>query len=74
MYNFNYKTQFKITGGYRKQEGEGIDLDLLTGRAEFSTVFNKLTVKLSAELYRREYLLIENQDFNQVSLRIIRRF
>ena len=74
MYNINYNTRLNITGGYRKQEGEGIDLDLFTGKAELSTIYNKMTIKLAAELYRKEYLLTENQDFNQVSLRIIRRF
>lgn len=73
-YNLNYKTQLLITAGYRKQEGEGIDLDLFTSKAALSTNIRKLTIKLSADLYRRNYQLTDNYNFNGINLKITRNF
>jgi len=73
-YNINYSTQFDLRAGYRKQEGEGVDLNLLIGKAELSTIYRKLIVKLAADLYRKEHLTSENYDFNAINLRIIRKF
>ncbi|MFH6769723.1 hypothetical protein V8G56_13300 [Gaetbulibacter aquiaggeris] len=73
-YQFNRTTKLIATAGYRKQEGVGIDLDLFTSRAEFSTSFNKLTIALSLDLYRREYLITEDYNFNAINLRITRNF
>jgi hypothetical protein len=73
-YNFNYKTRLNVTAGYRKQEGEGIDLDLFTTRAELTTSFNQLILKLSADIYKRNYLLTEDYNYNAINLRITRRF
>jgi hypothetical protein len=73
-YNFNYKTILNVTAGYRKQEGEGIDLDLFTARAGLTTSFNQLILKLSADIYKRNYLLTEDYNYNAINLRITRRF
>ncbi|WP_242132128.1 hypothetical protein [Aestuariivivens marinum] len=73
-YQFNHTTKLIGTAGYRKQEGEGIDLDLFTSRAEFSTSFNKLTISISADLYRRHYLLTEDYNFSAINLKVTRIF
>lgn len=73
-YNINYRTRFDLRAGYRKQEGEGIDLNLFIGSAELSTIFRQITVKLVADLYRKESLTTENYDFNAINLKIIRKF
>ncbi|WP_395050951.1 hypothetical protein [Flavobacterium sp.] len=73
-YNFNYKTHFDLRAGYRIQEGEGIDLNLFLGSAKLATIYKQIIVELSADLYRRETLAIENHNFNAIKLKIIRRF
>lgn len=73
-YNISYRTKFDVRAGYRKQEGEGIDLDLFIGGAELSTIYRQITAKLSVDLYRKKYLVTNNYDFNAVNLRIIRNF
>ncbi len=72
MYNDTYQQYAEVMGnmavvlsstmklnfelGYRKQIGEGIDLDLLTYRTEFVASYRKLFFKVVFEGYRRYYL------------------
>lgn len=74
-YNFSANTRLNLEGGYRKQEGDadGIYLDLLTSRLEFTTVYRRIYITAAAEVYRRK-LTDEQLDFNKVSLKITRRF
>jgi hypothetical protein len=44
-----------ISSGYLHQRGRNIDMDLLTSRAEYSSVFRKLQLRVGLELYRRIY-------------------
>ncbi|WKK67280.1 hypothetical protein [Lutimonas zeaxanthinifaciens] len=73
-YRLGYNTQFDLRAGYRKQDGEGIDLDLFIAGAEITTEFRRVTVKLIGDLYRKNYLITEKNHFNAVNLRIIRKF
>jgi hypothetical protein len=50
-----------------------IDLDLLTARAEFHSVFNKLHVRIGLEMYRRFYINSEFA-FNGAYVQLTRKF
>lgn len=47
--------RWSVSGGYLRQRGSNIDLDLLTSRTEFSTVYRRLYLSVGLELYRRIY-------------------
>ena len=74
-YSFSAKTRLNLEGGYRKQDGDtdGIYLNLLTSRLEFSTVYRQVFITTAIEIYRRN-LVAEQLDFNKFSLKISRRF
>jgi hypothetical protein len=55
-YTFSPQTRLILEAGYRKQQGQGIDLDLLTGKAEFTTTFRQVFFKVGIQVYRRIYL------------------
>ncbi len=73
FYNFNTKTRLFLEASYLKQEGEGIDLDLTTARAEFSTRFRQLFFSVGVELYKNIFYN-ENIDFKKLTIRIARKF
>ncbi len=58
---------------YRKQSGRGIDLDLVTARLEFSSVFYQLFIKAGVEFYRRNYIG-EKINFKGTYIQISRKF
>ena len=62
-----------LESGYLNQTGTNVDLDLLTARAEFHSVFNKLHLRIGLEMYRRMYLSSEFA-FNGAYVRITRKF
>jgi hypothetical protein len=62
-----------INGGYLHQRGRNIDMDLLTSRIEFRTVFRKLHLAVGLELYRRNYLQ-SNFMFNGGYIQVTRKF
>ncbi|MCF6346716.1 MAG: hypothetical protein L3J20_00250 [Flavobacteriaceae bacterium] len=72
-YNFNPKTKLSLETAYRKQEGEAIDLDLLTARLELTTRFRQLYVTAGFELYENE-LFNEKMNFKKVTIQISRKF
>lgn len=55
-YNFNAYTRITFEGTYRKQLGQGIDLDLLTGKIEFQATFRQVFIRAGVQVYRRIYL------------------
>ena len=59
--------------GYRKQVGQQIDLNLLTGRVQFSTVVRQIFIKVGVDLYRRDYLH-ERTNFMGGFIQIVRNF
>lgn len=73
IYRVGRAAAINVDFGYRKQIGEQIDLDLITAKAEFTTTFRKLYIKVGAEAYRRNYLGTET-NFKGVYFQIDRRF
>ncbi len=55
-YQVNAKCNVSLEFGYRKQVGQQIDLNLLTGRLQFTTVFRQMFIKIGVDVYRRDYL------------------
>jgi outer membrane receptor for ferrienterochelin and colicin len=72
-YMFTPQTNLSFEVGYRKQVGQGIDLDLLTARGEFTTSYRRIMVKIGVEMYKRDYLQ-ENTSLMGGYVRIIRYF
>ena len=72
-YNINQISKLNLESSYIKQEGEGIDLDLITARLEFSTRFRQLFLTAGFDLYNSE-LFNENLDFKRLTVRLSRRF
>ena len=62
-----------LESGYLNQRGQNIDLDLLTARAEFHAVFNRLHARVGIEMYRRMY---QDSDFafNGAYVQLTRKF
>jgi len=74
--NINYrlspKSNINFEVGYRNQEGEGIDLNLYTARAEFITAFREMSFKIGLEKYNRDYIG-DMINFNGIYFEISRR-
>jgi hypothetical protein len=72
-YNFNFRTKLDIEGGYLRQRGKNIDLDLFTSRLSISSSFRQLHFKTGVEMYDRQYL---NSDFSFLGtfIEIVRKF
>lgn len=73
IYRVGRAAAINVDLGYRKQIGEQIDLDLITAKAEYTTTYRKLYIKLGAEVYRRNYVGTET-NFKGVYFQIDRRF
>jgi hypothetical protein len=72
-YNIASQTRLNVEFGYRKQLGQGIALDLLTGKADISTIYRQVTCKVGVQVYRRIYLN-ERTNFIGGYIEIVRRF
>lgn len=72
-YMFNPRTKFMVSGGYRNQTGEQIDLDLITAKAELTTSLRQLYLTLGVDYYNKKYLT-ESIDFKGAYVRIVRKF
>jgi len=72
-YSISPAARLSLELGYRKQIGEGIDLDLFTSRLEFNMNYRKLFLRAGVELYSRIYLG-ENLDYYNVYLKLTRTF
>ena len=72
-YRIRPQMMVSLESGYLNQSGTNLDLDLLTGRAEFHSVFNKLHLRIGIEMYRRMYLNSEFA-FNGAYVRVTRKF
>jgi hypothetical protein len=79
--NVSGRVAYKITGwsklnfqaGYLSQKGKSIDLDLLTGRVEFTANLRELYIIIGVNLYIKEYT---NSHFNysRAFIRLARKF
>ena len=54
-YNFTRTLKLDINGGYRFQDGRGIDLDLSNLRMELNTRVRKLYLSAGIDIYRRNF-------------------
>lgn len=72
-YQIGYYTQLALDGGYRLQNGQGIDLHLANVRAEFSTRFRSVYFHLGLELYRRNFAG-EKINYNGGFVKVERKF
>jgi hypothetical protein len=70
---FSAHTRLSLEMGYRKQIGEGIDLDLITARTEFTANYRKLFFKVGGEYYRRIYLA-EQMNYYGAYVEVVRTF
>ena len=69
----NMNSHINLNAAYRKQQGSGIDLSLLTARAEYTTNYRKLFFTIGLDFYRRTYIG-DKLVFNGGSIQIVRRF
>ncbi|MCK9422381.1 MAG: hypothetical protein M0Q38_07270 [Bacteroidales bacterium] len=72
-YQFAHQSTLSVEFGYRKQIGQQIDLNLLTGRVQFTTLFRQIFFKVGVEVFRRDYL---HEQTNYVGgfIQIVRNF
>ena len=73
IFSLAKQTNLNIDLTYRKQTGRGIELDLLTSKAEVTSIINRLYLTLGIELYRRNYVG-EQINFKGAYLKIVRKF
>ncbi|MCB0284461.1 MAG: hypothetical protein KDF60_17890, partial [Calditrichaeota bacterium] len=55
IYFLTRVTQLKFEGGYRVQNGRGLDLTLLNFRTELATRFRSIVLKAGLESYNRDF-------------------
>lgn len=55
-YRIKMNSKLNTEVGYRKQNGEGIDLDLVFAKGEFTTYIRNLFVTMGIEFYHRNYI------------------
>jgi len=73
VYAFSPQTKLSLKVGYRKQQGPGINLDLLTALSQFTTVYRKLYFTVGVDLYQRDYL-DQLKYYNGVFVQLSRKF
>ena len=67
------QTKVNLDVMYRKQQGRGIDLDLLTARLEFTSIIYQLYLTAGIEVYKRNYIG-EKINFKGTYIQISRKF
>jgi len=72
-FNISRLSNISLQGSYLKQDGDGIDLNLITSRIQLQTRFRKLFITAGLELYKNEFYN-EQLDFKRFNLRISRKF
>jgi len=72
-YSFNPQTKLNLDLGYRNQEGRQIELDMVTARTEFTTLYRQLYFTAGLELFRRTYVG-EILNFNGAYFKVERKF
>ena len=71
--NLSRTTKLSLQGSYLEQNGDGIDLNLVTSRIQINTQFRQIYITVGFELYKNEFFN-EHLDFKKFNLRIIRKF
>ncbi|NOY60271.1 MAG: hypothetical protein GXO75_15280 [Calditrichaeota bacterium] len=73
VWNISFQTKTSFEGGYRYQEGRGLDLKLLTGRFEFYTKYRQLILTFGVEVFRRLFYQ-EKNNYDGFYIRLERKF
>ena len=73
IYLIGMNSRLSMNGGYRLQQGRGLDLDLLNFRMEFSSRFRAVYLRTGLELYRRNFSG-EKINYNGAYIKIERKF
>jgi len=55
-YNISQRSKATLEAGYLSQTGRNIDLELLTARAEVTTIIRQLTLRFGVNAFNRHYL------------------
>jgi len=72
-FNISRLSNISLQGSYLKQDGDGIDLNLITSRIQLKTRYRQLFITAGLELYKNEFYN-EQLDFKRFNLRISRKF
>jgi len=72
-YNISQRSKATFEAGYLSQSGRNIDLELLTARAEVTTVIRQLTLRLGVNAFNRQYLR-SNFTFYGTYIELVRKF
>lgn len=76
--NFRYRIfaglDAKINAGYRYQNGDNINLEIITLRNDYKWTIRKLSVLVGIEVYRRKYMTYEKNNFINLFINVRRRF
>ncbi len=73
-YAFTAVSKLDVTVGYQFQEGPQIDLEMISLRAKYSTVFRKITFVAGLDSYDRNYLRSQKTNYMGVYFQIIKKF
>ena len=73
VYMIKPRSKLDFDIGYRKQVGEQIDLDLITAKLEYNTVYRNLYMRVGLEVFKRNYVG-EQLNFRGIYFRIDRKF
>lgn len=73
IYPVYKSTNINLDLMYRKQTGRGIDLDLMTAKAEINSSYNRLYVAAGVEVYKRNYVG-ETINFKGIYFKLVRKF
>ncbi|MDP2068542.1 MAG: hypothetical protein Q8K04_06205 [Lutibacter sp.] len=71
--NISRITNLSLQGSYLKQNGDGIDLNLITSRIQLNTRYRQIFITAGLEVYKNEFYN-ENLDFKKFNIRISRKF
>lgn len=72
-YNLTPKSKLNFEAGYRKQSGQGIGLDLMNSKAEYSLVLKQMYLTFGVQAFQRNYME-EIDNYRGVFFRFARRF
>ncbi|MBN1348244.1 hypothetical protein JXJ21_02445 [candidate division KSB1 bacterium] len=73
VYAWTRSTSLSLDGGYRFQDGRGIDLKLTNLRFQLTSQFRELYLTVGLDVYRRDYSG-ETLDYNGGFIRVERKF
>lgn len=73
-YAVNNRSKIDLTVAYQSQKGKQINLDMVSFRAKYSTVFRKLTCVVGVDSYDRVYLETQRTNYIGAYVQVIKKF